>query len=447
MNLNLRYLCIYIFSTEPKIEPPVTAFPAGTFGSKLEHFETNYLDYLNDARTSLRKCGSACQAWVYPYDGEKPPATSLDHYLTEDLSARADSVLGDTNKQLEASQGELIEGKNMLTSEMEKDGSDKSKICDSSNSAINRDKEELMDEEEDMDIFHEAVSEIQDSRYDNMEDFISMLEESDSPVDKTLNIEDSMKVLDSLIVNISIPESRTSTPRKDISHDGTKAFTAFCDNKDISSVCVIENSGLDTNEKDSKVEGTTFEIIDATKNTGNDHDNITEFEELDGPESRFDKTKSKCVQDTKNATEFVDISMPTASGVQNHEQDSSNKVVDVKSDSNLSNNCTESFKSVENWFGESANTLDSNTTNMNTYPDGILVKKEPDKKDQINMESQEKKDSVGSLKGDKSVRFAAAASMQKPSEIIANPPAGVGISALKQGNESPTVGKYWVSLP
>ena len=32
--------------------------------------------------------------------------------------------------------------------------------------------------------------------------------------------------------------------------------------------------------------------------------------------------------------------------------------------------------------------------------------------------------------------------MQKPAEIIANSPAGVGISSFKHGTGSPTVGKF-----
>lgn len=452
-------------STEPKIEPPVTAFPPGAFGSKLEHFESNYSEYLHDARTSIRKCSSACRVWVYPYDGEKPPATSLDHYLTEDVSIsdKSKSVLGDAEKHLEASQIEVAEVKVSSANEMRieesgRDDDDRSKFCDSSNSAINRDKEELSDEDED--IFHEAVSEIQDSKYDNMNDFISMLEESDGPVDKSVNIDDSMKNLDSLITNISISvtESRTSTPRKAVIHDGhvgSKAFTAFCDNKDISSVCLEENTRLDTEEQESKqVDGTPFEIIEVTKSSKIDHDSVTEFEVINGPESRFDKTESKCVQETNNATEFVDITMPKSSDIQSHEQDSCNKTTDIdaKTDSNLSNNCTESFKSVDNWFGDSLQAdqelkTDSSTTNTNTYPGGILVRKDSDQHGQIDVDKKlEKKDS-GNLRGDKSVRFAAStSSMQKPADIIANPPAGIGISALKQGNESPTVGPLLTAL-
>ena len=325
------------------------------------------------------------------------------------------------------------------------------KFCDHSNSAIDKETEESTESEEDGEVFHEALREINDSKYDNMDEFISMLEASDSPVDKSVNIEDSMKNLDSLIsnVSISVTESKTSTPRKNSSQDrlsSSKALIAFCDNKDISSVCVIENTNIDSTEKSSnQVEGTTFEIIDVSKNTRTDNENMTEFEVIEGPESRFDKTKSKCVQETNNATEFVEISLPKGSVAEN--SDASIKSADANNSAelNMSNNTTESFKSVENWFGDTSknqsnmkNKTDLNTTNTYTYPDGILVKK--GQIDEGN--TKEKRESVSSLKGDKSVRFAAAASMQKPAEIISHPPAGVGISALKQGNESPTVGMY-----
>ena len=450
-----------IFSTEPKLEQQVTAFPPGTFGSKLEHFETNYLEYLHDARTSLRKCASACIAWVYPYDGEKPPPSSVDQYLTEDITGniRSDSVLGDTNVFSEASQRDGSEAKDRETKEailnyLEKKDSEGNKCDKSLTSAIIGDKEGL-DDDDDVDIYHEAHSDIQDSKYDNMENFISMLEESDSPVDKTLNIEDSMKVLDSLISNmsISVTESRTSTPRREFSHDGyssSKAFTAFCDNKEISSVSVIENSRLDTEEEKNsrQSEGTTFEIIDVTKPSRTEIENMTEFEVLEGPEStRIGSIKSKCVHETKNTTEFVEISMPTQTSIQNEGPSLESKKGDITDivDPNLSNNSTESFKSIENWFGDSKNQSDKqvktdiNTTNTNTYPDGILVRKDSEKQDQTDGDSQEH---AGSLKGDKSVRFAAVTSMQRPADILANPPAGVGISSLKPGTGSPTVGMY-----
>lgn len=327
-------------------------------------------------------------------------------------------------------------------SDFEKTEKEESKFCDGSYSAINTDAKELSDEEE---VFHEALSEIHDSKYDNMADFINMLDESDSPIDKSMNIEDSMKNLDSLISNISVSvtESRTSTPRKNLSQDGlssSKAFPAFCDNQDISSVSVIENTRIDDGEKSAKqAEGTTFEIIDITNSTKTDQENMTEFDVIEGPESRFDKTKSKCVQETHNTTEFLEISLPRGTVAENNDQDSSIKTTGVNdlTDLNESNNCTESFKSVENWFGESSKLqTDSNTTNTNTYPEGILVNKGQTEEDG----GSNKRESVGSSKGDKSVRFAAATSMQKPADVIAHSPAGVGVSALKQRNESPTVG-------
>ena len=454
---------ITLFSSEPKTEQLITAFPQGSFGSKLEHFETNYLDYLHDARTSLSKCASACRAWVYPYNGENPPPTSVDQYLSEDIAGnvRTDSVLGDTNIYLDPvhlDSGETKEGQANFKGLGVSDSDNKGNVsnnCDRSESAIDKDK--LSDEEQDEDIYHEAYSETHDSKYDNMDNFISMLEESDSPVDKTLNIEDSMKVLDSLISNISISvtESRTSTPRREYSNDGissSKAFTAFCDNKDISSVCVIENTRLDTDEKDIKAgEGTTFEIIDITKPSKTVEENMTEFEVLDGPEStRFGISKSKCVHETKNATEFVEISMPTETSMEKNEQESSMQKIDVIASNNSNDSNDESFKSVENWFGDSSSSqreqqvkTDLNTTNTITYPDGILVRKDSEKQEQTDSDTQDRKDHSGSFKGDKSVRF----SMQKPAEIIANSPAGVGISSFKHGTGSPTVGKLLQCSP
>ena len=445
----MHFKNLFICSTEPKIEPPSTAFPPGSFGSKLEHFETNYLEYLSDARNSVRRCATACRVWVYPYDGENPPATSVDHYLSVEAAG--------SGKYPDASQDRAVGSKQRLssdgTSESDRREHVDNKVCDHSNSAINKEVGEAEElSESDEDVFHEALSVIEDSTYENMEEFMSMLEQSEGPVDKSVNIEDSLKNLDSLIANvsISIPESRTSTPRKKSSHNGqasSKALTAFCDNNDISSVCVIENTNVDNSDKSSNpVEGSTFELIDS-KAAGTASENVTEFEVIDGPE----KTKSKCVQDTNNATEFVDISMPKESIAEKSDKDSTTEsaVANNSGDTDLSNNATDSFKSVENWFADPSKNqsnmkvkTDPNTTNTITYPDGILVKK--GQTDESN--TKEKRESVSSLKGDKSVRFAAAETMQKqkPAEILSHPPAGVGISALKHANDSPTVGRYLI---
>ncbi|CAH1776560.1 unnamed protein product [Owenia fusiformis] len=54
-----------------------TAFPKGSIGSKLDHYETSYSEYLHDARNRVVKTAHSCQCWSAPYDGETPSPDSL----------------------------------------------------------------------------------------------------------------------------------------------------------------------------------------------------------------------------------------------------------------------------------------------------------------------------------------------------------------------------------
>ncbi|XP_064636306.1 FHF complex subunit HOOK-interacting protein 1B-like isoform X2 [Lineus longissimus] len=70
-----------------------TAFPPGSFGSKLEHYETNYMDYLKDSRERVFRCAKSCQCWSAPYDGENPsPESMWKSTLSNDKLKSVDSV-------------------------------------------------------------------------------------------------------------------------------------------------------------------------------------------------------------------------------------------------------------------------------------------------------------------------------------------------------------------
>ena len=63
--------------------------PPGSLGTKLEHYETNYMEYLGSARAKVQGCCTACQCWCYPYDGDNP---SADILVQSSDSSAADSV-------------------------------------------------------------------------------------------------------------------------------------------------------------------------------------------------------------------------------------------------------------------------------------------------------------------------------------------------------------------
>ena len=63
--------------------------PPGSLGTKLEHYETSYMEYLESARAKVQDCTNACQCWCYPYDGDSPTVEIL---LQSGESSAADSV-------------------------------------------------------------------------------------------------------------------------------------------------------------------------------------------------------------------------------------------------------------------------------------------------------------------------------------------------------------------
>ena len=73
--------------------PDVTsagALPRGALGGKLEHYETNYMEYLEAAHEKIYQCSQCCQCWTEPYNGENPSPDSL---LPQDGTPTDDSVI------------------------------------------------------------------------------------------------------------------------------------------------------------------------------------------------------------------------------------------------------------------------------------------------------------------------------------------------------------------
>ncbi len=68
--------------------PDVSAsLPSGLLGTRLEHYETNYMEYLEYARAKVQTCMEACSCWCYPYDGDSPPPDFLLQSPGESSSA------------------------------------------------------------------------------------------------------------------------------------------------------------------------------------------------------------------------------------------------------------------------------------------------------------------------------------------------------------------------
>jgi hypothetical protein len=401
-----------------------TAFPAGTFGSKLEHFETTYLEYLQEARVRLEKCNQACYTWQYLYDGENPSYSCLgadignvSHMLNISVS---DSSLPQREVKRSIS-SDIEERERIEVKKSDEIGKHKtiqinSSSCDSrvENSNFSSTEGAIVNS----DIVNNEIplrrstASYRDT-FSSDKELMLYLDESGSPVDKSASLEESVKCLDTLLSSVSASVSRTSTPRKDISHEAT-LDSDFGDENELSTVYFdCETSQNEGEDVFKSINETSYDIIDdPTKNKTN---NGTEFEIVD---SQIGSENGKSKENkSNNVTSFVDITT---------EQDQS--VLKPKHQGKIGE------PDIEKLDDDSLNIVDDHYKAQ--AKGGILVTKAADK--DASQTSPEPKDAS---KGDKSVRFAGDSALAPNLlEVSSQSVLGVGMTSVKQST-TPNIGK------
>lgn len=243
-----------------------TAFPPGTFGSKLEHYETNYYDYLAEAKSQLESCAKACQRWVYPYDGQSPSMDALVDNGNESESMQISSVTetglcnsGANSRMLEdmnGSNGGPLRRSSEVDEVLIADNSCQSSVPDLTYLLTSYDSNSFM------------------SSPEKIEDFIHYLDEVPTPPDLEKTFEESVNSLDSILSSLC---SRTDS-------SSVKSSNNTSVNLELSPQSIADDSMKAIGD------GTTFEVINSTR---------------DGVES--DPSKGSPSHDTTSS--FVEISM------------------------------------------------------------------------------------------------------------------------------------------
>ena len=296
-----------------------TGFPAGTFGSRLEDFETSYLEYLSEAHLRVQLCQRACVTWQHAYDGDDPtPDSSLGGGLTR---AGGGTSRGNVSTSTGGEISPDVSGGDV--SNLEPDpATDDTQLHtqDSTRHSLpplmnNHDNSEFTivdsaivkmcryDSKEDntSQVYNPATKR---GRYTTEEEFISMLEESASPQEKSANVEESLKCLESLLSSYTQPMSIscTSTPRKDLSVDSMVLGAEG----DVSTVYYDCDSHLDDTGAFTSANETSFDIIE---NMTSKTKNTTEFEVVSS-QSEQSNSEQSVSQSSKcpDRTSFVDIS-------------------------------------------------------------------------------------------------------------------------------------------
>lgn len=221
-------------------EQQSTAFPPGTFGSKLEHYETNYYDYLEEARNQLENCAKASQCWAYPYDGQTPSMDALVDNVNESNSTQMTSLTdtglcyGGANSRLvddlSGSDGGPLPRSSEVDEVFISDNSCQSSVPDLSYILRNFDS--------DSDI----------SSAGGLEDFIHYLDEVPTPPELEKTFEESLSSLDSVLSSLCSRTASGSVNLTDTSDSVTSSFT----------------EGNQGESSKAKVDGTTFEVINST---------------------------------------------------------------------------------------------------------------------------------------------------------------------------------------
>ena len=75
--MSSKYILFSLFrSSSPDTTVP-GSLPPGSLGSKLEHYETSYMEYLEYSHEKIYNCSRSCLCWSAPYNGEQPAPNSL----------------------------------------------------------------------------------------------------------------------------------------------------------------------------------------------------------------------------------------------------------------------------------------------------------------------------------------------------------------------------------
>lgn len=377
------------------------------------------MDYLYDARIRLEKCSQACQQWQYPYDGDSPASTSLNIELADDVAMATDSV----DSKLEGrsvSVGELNGATTAVTEEHVELESDKTVASNSITCDSNIDNKARYPDSAMLDLSHDISMEVDKSsvkaRFVTDEEFIQILDESASPADKSVSIEDSIKNLDSVFSSVSTLISCTSTPRKDQS--SVQAASSFGGEDEMSTVYYECESFCEQDNSDvfKSVNESSFEVIDGSDKSKTVNNNATEFDIIEFQQMEATNNNNKEVGGkSENITSFVDIS--TAS------RTASNDAGEIQA---LENMDTGDMVISDNHF--SAEKKAASVPKM-----GILVSKGLPED--------------GQSKGDKSVRFSETAHMQSVTGLSTSRSLPVmGANTSFKSTAQPNIGKFVIFL-
>ncbi|CAC5380908.1 Protein FAM160A1,FTS and Hook-interacting protein,UPF0518 protein CPIJ015043,FTS and Hook-interacting protein homolog [Mytilus coruscus] len=305
-------------------------FTTNSFGGKLEQYESNYIDYLTEAKLLLENCSKACTVWTYPYNGDIPPHEVFQEIMSPECSKK---WLTDSDVST------VISGQTANLKSCDTSVSDINSVH-TENSPIrlgNEDFKASTNLSGADDVFasdssqtYSTIPEVSDvlrnldwtslddpnSPAEDVSEFIDYLKEVGTPPEEDPSIQTSIQSLSSVFNSLrSLSSSRTSTPctsKSDLSKtDDISVSSSLSLEKSSETVLNSDKQELkSTRDPKVKFEGgdvTTFEVIDSVNQTESSH-NKSQVSET-GSESWSAVNKSENKSNQQDDTSYIEITM------------------------------------------------------------------------------------------------------------------------------------------
>ncbi|XP_076117616.1 FHF complex subunit HOOK-interacting protein 1B-like isoform X2 [Mytilus galloprovincialis] len=304
-------------------------FTTNSIGGKLEQYDSNYIDYLSEAKLLLENCSKACTVWTYPYNGDIPPHEVFQEIMSPECSKKwlSDSdistVISEQTANLKTCDTSFSDINSLHTENSQvSSGNEDSKASTNLSGA-----DEVF--ASDSSVAYSTIPEVSDvlwnidwtslddpnSPVEDVSEFIDYLKEVGTPPEEDPSIQTSIQSLSSVFSSLrSLSSSRTSTPCT------SKCNFSKTDDISVSSSLSLEKSSetvlnsdqelKSTSDPKVKFEGgdaTTFEVIDSVNQAESSHNKSQDSET--GSESWSAENKSENKSNQQNDTSYIEITM------------------------------------------------------------------------------------------------------------------------------------------
>ncbi|XP_063416055.1 uncharacterized protein LOC134697700 [Mytilus trossulus] len=326
---------MYWSSRSNSFENSKSNFTTNSIGGKLEQYDSNYIDYLSEAKLLLENCSKACTVWTYPYNGDIPPHEVFQEIMSPECSKKwlsdsdVSTVISEQTSNLKSCDTSVSDINSTENSQVSS-GNEDSKASTNLSGA-----DEVF--ASDSSVAYSTIPEVSDvlrnidwtslddpnSPVEDVSEFIDYLKEVGTPPEEDPSIQTSIQSLSSVFSSLrSLSSSRTSTPctsKSDFSKpDDISVSSSLSLEKSSETILNSDQELRATSDPKVKFEGgdvttdvttdaTTFEVIDSVNQAESSHNKSQDSET--GSETWSAENKSENKSNQQNDTSYIEITM------------------------------------------------------------------------------------------------------------------------------------------